>query len=213
MAPPTFACAGERAPRCSLVRCPSHQGPKTPGHPGAPAHTVLPQGRCLGSRGFGLGSPLVPSSSHACPGPSTGVGGLTAVRPCARLFDTALPAPSTLPTVRSTTSGHRTAGSQARRLRHLRASRSPSRQIGGRLLRCRHSRYPGASADSLTRHATPAVSSCCTTLPPHHWSLGPSRYAFCRSAIPRFTHSPTGRGPAAAAQHSPGRVLSLSLRQ
>ena len=156
--------------------------------------------------------PLFPSSAHAYSGVDR-VGGLTAVRPCARLFDTALPAPSTLPTVRSTTSGHRTAGSQARRLHHLRASRSPSRQIGGRLLRCRHSHYPGASADSLTRHATPAVSSCCTTLPPHHWSLGPSRYAFCRSAIPRFTHSPTRRGPAAAAQHSPGRVLSLSLRQ
>ena len=66
MAPPTFACAGERAPRCSLVRCPSHQGPKTPGHPGAPAHTVLPQGRCLGSRGFGLGSPLFPAVPGTC---------------------------------------------------------------------------------------------------------------------------------------------------
>ena len=43
---------------------------------------MLPQGRCLGSRGFGLGSPLVPSSTpHACSGPSTGFGGLTAVRP------------------------------------------------------------------------------------------------------------------------------------
>ena len=183
------------------------------------ATLALPRTRCF-PKVAALGpeaSDSAPPSSQPCLAlarwASSGVGGLTAVRPCARLFDTALPAPSTLPTVRSTTSGHRTAGSQARRLHHLRASRSPSRQIGGRLLRCRHSRYPGASADSLTRHATPAASSCCTTLPPHHWSLGPSRYAFCRSAIPRFTHSPTGRGPAAAAQHSPGRVLSLSLRQ
>ena len=53
--------------------------------------------------------------------------------------------------------GHRTAGSQARRSQHLRAPRSPNRQVGGHLLRC--SRSPGASADSLTRHATPAASS------------------------------------------------------
>ena len=62
VAPPTFACAGVRAPRCSLVRCPSNQRPPSADvwPPWRSRALVLPQGRCLGSRGFGLGSPLFP---------------------------------------------------------------------------------------------------------------------------------------------------------
>ena len=155
MAPPTFACAGVRAPRCSLVRCPSHQRPRR-WPPWRNARKVLPQGRCLGSRGFGLGSPLVPSSTpHACSGPSTGFGGLTAVRPLrthrplgasTRPRSAGRPPPATGLAV-----------THARRREALRTSRAPNRQVGGHLLRC--SRSPGASADSLTRHATPAASS------------------------------------------------------
>jgi len=98
--------------------------------------------------------PLVPSSAHAYSGVNR-VGGLTAARLCARR-------PGSL-RLSLASSSHRTAGSQARRLPgrcvHLRAPRSPNRQVGGRLLRCYRSCSPGASADSLTRHATPAVSS------------------------------------------------------
>ncbi len=78
MAPPTFACAGVRAPRCSLVRCPSH----------------FPKVRALGPEA----SDSAPPSSQPCLAlarwASTGVGGLTAVRPCARVFNSAPPAPS-----------------------------------------------------------------------------------------------------------------------
>ena len=181
---------------------------------------VLPQGRCLGSRGFGLGSP----SSRACFGTSARARQrgwrLNSGAPPAHVSRTLCPhAPdctsaaslrSLTPDVATGLPVHKREGHSTYARRAPPTARSVGTCSAAPLLR---SSFPGASADSLTRHATPAVSSCCTTLPPHHWSLGPSRYAFCRSAIPRFTHSPTRRGPAAAAQHSPGRVLSLSLRQ
>ena len=130
MAPPTFACAGVRAPRCSLVRCPSHQRPRR-WPPWRNARKVLPQGRCLGSRGFGLGSPLVPSSTpHACSGPSTGFGGLTAVRPLRTMRP---PGASTRP--RSSGRPSPATGlavTHARRHEALRTSRSPNRQVGVR---------------------------------------------------------------------------------
>ena len=196
-------------PPAALWCAARHTSVQDAGHPGAMRTRCFPKVAALGPEA----SDSAPPSTQACrlhsAWASKGVGGLTAVRPLRAmrpLGASTRPRPSGRP---SPATG--LAVTHARRRETLRTSRSPNRQVGGHLLRC--SRSPGASADSLTRHATPAVSSCCTTLPPHHWSLGPSRYAFCRSAIPRFTHSPTRRGPAAAAQHSPGRVLSLSLRQ
>ena len=138
MAPPTFACAGVRAPRCSLVRCPSR----------------FPKAAALGPEA----SDSAPPSTQACrlhsAWASKGVGGLTAVRPLrtrplgasTRPRSSGRPPPATGLAV-----------THARRRETLRTSRSPNRQVGGHLLRC--SRSPGASADSLTRHATPAASS------------------------------------------------------
>ena len=139
MAPPTFACAGVRAPRCSLVRCPSR----------------FPKAAALGPEA----SDSAPPSTQACrlhsAWASKGVGGLTAVRPLrthrplgasTRPRSAGRPPPATGLAV-----------THARRRETLRTSRSPNRQVGGHLLRC--SRSPGASADSLTRHATPAASS------------------------------------------------------
>ena len=96
MAPPTFACAGVRAPRCSLVRCPSHQRPQTSGHPGALAHTCFPKVAALGPEASDSAPPRPERALARLLGPVNGVGGLTAVRPLRTSL--ALYAP-TLPTV------------------------------------------------------------------------------------------------------------------
>ena len=210
------------------------------------ARTRASPGLCLGSRGFGLGS-----------------GGLTAAR---KLRAPSLSTPPQLPAAFSTVScganlqtelasnptshpWHWTVDTelpvhQARRCLHLRAPRSPNRQVGGRLLRCCRSLPPGASADSLTRHATPAASSFCTTLPgstaytpgaavalllshaSRPWVLvrpASQRCSTPHGSLARLRRRTSVRGAAAhaphkrqrqlAAQHCPGRVLSLSLRQ
>ena len=129
MAPPTFACAGVRAPRCSLVRCPSHQRPQTSGHPGALAHTCFPKVAALGPEASDSAPPRPERALTRLLGPVNGVGGLTAVRalrtslslytmpPRSRVYLGGLLALS------SAGRGHRTAGSQARRSQHLRAPR------------------------------------------------------------------------------------------
>ena len=73
MAPPTFACAGVRAPRCSLVRCPSHfpkvaaLGPEaSDSAPPRPEQRACILGRQQGWR-FNSGAPSVRTSSHLTP--------------------------------------------------------------------------------------------------------------------------------------------------
>ena len=142
MAPPTFACAGVRAPRCSLVRCPSHQRPQTSGHPGALAHTCFPKVAALGPEASDSAPPRPERALTRLLGPVNGVGGLTAVR---KLRAPSLSTPPQLPAAFSTVScganlqtelasnptshpWHWTANTelpvhQARRCLHLRAPR------------------------------------------------------------------------------------------
>ena len=128
--PPTLACAGVRAPRCSLVRCPSHQRPQTSGHPGALAHTCFPKVAALGPEASDSAPPRPERALARLLGPVNGVGGLTAVRPLRAmrpLGASTRPRPSGRP---SPATG--LAGTHARRRETLRTSRSPNRQVGVR---------------------------------------------------------------------------------
>jgi len=85
MAPPTFACAGERAPRCSLVRCPSHLpkvaalGPEaSDSAPPRPEQRACILGRQQGWR-FNSGAPPAHVFSHLTPPASSALPALSLV--------------------------------------------------------------------------------------------------------------------------------------
>ena len=192
MTPPTFACAGVFGLPLLFGALPVTPGSEDAWPPWRVARTRASPGLCLGSRGFGLGS-----------------GGLTAVRSRALSVHSAPPAPFTLPTVRRTsvscganlqtglasnTTSHRaitdrhwTANTelpvhQARRCLHLRAPRSPNRQVGGRSLRRIRGRPRIRRRATLPRAPPPPLfSSCCTTLLP----LLPTLWAVAPSALAR----------------------------
>ena len=145
------------------------------------ARTRASPGLCLGSRGFGLGS-----------------GGLTAAR---KLRAPSVSTPPQLPAAFSTVScganlqtelasnptshpWHWTVNTelpvhQARRCLHLRAPRSPNRQVGGHLLRCSALRLRGRPRirlrATLPRSPRPTAQRCRHAA--HLWVVAPSALA------------------------------------
>ena len=176
--PPSLACAGVRAPRCSLVRCPSHfpkvaaLGPEaSDSAPPRPEQRACILGRQQGWR-FNSGAPPAHVFSHLTPPASSAL-------PVLSLVDQLRP-----PNCRFTSA----------KVSNLRAPRSPNRQVGGRSLRRFRGRPRIRRRATLPRAPPPSLLDVLTQPPADLRRLlalhSGARLRFCSSCL-----SPLGRRP------------------